>query len=82
MKKVAIRAAKEAGASLLKRFHNISSKDVYFKDKHEIVTTEDYRAEKIILKHIKQNYPEHSILSEEGGGKKQKSDYPAQNDLL
>ncbi|MBU0613269.1 inositol monophosphatase [Patescibacteria group bacterium] len=75
MKKVAIRAAKEAGASLLKRFHNISSKDVYFKDKHEIVTTEDYRAEKIILKHIKQNYPEHSILSEEGGGKKRKSDY-------
>lgn len=75
MKQVAIKAAREAGASLLKKFHNISSKDVHFKDKHEIVTTEDYRAEKIILKHIKQNYPEHSILSEEGGGEKKKSDY-------
>ncbi|MFA6525697.1 MAG: inositol monophosphatase family protein [Patescibacteria group bacterium] len=75
MRQIAIRAAKEAGASLLKRFHNISSKDVHFKDKHEIVTSEDYRAEKIILKHIKQNYPDHSILSEEGGGKKRKSEY-------
>ncbi|MFA6392040.1 MAG: inositol monophosphatase family protein [Patescibacteria group bacterium] len=75
MKQVAIRAAREAGASLLKRFHNISSKDVQFKDKHEIVTSEDYRAEKIVLKHIKKNYPDHSVLSEEGGGKKRKSEY-------
>ncbi|MFA6272587.1 MAG: inositol monophosphatase family protein [Patescibacteria group bacterium] len=75
MKQVAIRAAREAGVSLLKRFHNIKSKDVHFKDKHEIVTSEDYRAEKIILNHIRQNFPDHSILSEEGGGKKRKSEY-------
>jgi myo-inositol-1(or 4)-monophosphatase len=75
MKRVAVRAAKEAGASLLKKIHNISSKDVHFKDKHEIVTSEDLRAEKIIIKHIKKNYPDHSILSEEGGGKKRKSEY-------
>jgi len=75
MKSTAIKAAKEAGKILLKEFNSLKTVDIHFKDKHEIVTTEDYRAEKIIVKILNSKFSTHSILSEEGGGKKRKSDY-------
>jgi len=75
MKRTAVKAAKEAGKILLQKFNSLKAGDVHFKDKHEIVTTEDYRAEKRIIKILKTKFPCHSILSEEGGGKKCKSDY-------
>lgn len=75
MKQTAIKAAKETGELLLKKFQSLKSGDIQFKDKHEIVTTEDLRAEKKIVRILKKKFPNHSILSEEGGGKKKKSDY-------
>ena len=75
MKQTAIRAAKAAGKVLMKHLHTLSKSDISFKDQHEIVTKEDYQAEKEILKILKKECPQHSVLSEEGGGKRRKSDY-------
>lgn len=75
MKQTAIRAAKEAGKILLNNFNSLKVNDIRFKDRHEIVTSEDYRSEKVIIKILKSKFSTHSILSEEGGGTKQKSDY-------
>lgn len=66
-KKVALRAVKEASTVLRKKFKKqiqISSK----KDR-SLVTDVDLKAEKAIIKLIKKNFPSHSILSEEIGGK-------------
>lgn len=65
---------KEAGQELKKLFFNRNFK-TSFKSKHEIVTTADKLSEKIIIKNIKKYFPTHSILSEEAGLNKQKSDF-------
>jgi len=66
-KKVAVESAKEAGKVLLKHFDKISRANLVVKNKHEIVTPADLAAEKIILKKIKKNFPDHRTLSEEEG---------------
>jgi myo-inositol-1(or 4)-monophosphatase len=74
-KKVAILAAKKAGLALLKQFNNFDRGKVKLKSAHEIVTQSDLGAEKIILAEIKKNFSEDSVLSEEAGMKKGKSEY-------
>jgi len=72
VKKIAI----DAGGHLLKRFNHLTFKDISFKDRYEIVTKLDFESEKIILKAIQKEYPNHEILSEEAGRIKGKnSDY-------
>lgn len=73
MKQTAIKAAKAAGKILMKNFH--SDRKISFKDQHEIVTKQDYNAEKEIVRVLKKEFPDHGILSEEGGGQKRESDY-------
>ena len=73
-KQIAIKVARQAGKELKKLFLN-GNYTVTNKSKHEIVTTADKLAEKIILKEIKKNFPTHQILSEESGLTKNKSDF-------
>jgi myo-inositol-1(or 4)-monophosphatase len=74
--KVAKQAAKKAGDYLWKEFLKEEKIKYRQKSKYEIVTKYDMEAEKIILKLIKDNFPDHQFLSEEKGlGKNIKSDY-------
>lgn len=75
-KTVAIQSAKSAGKMMLRKFTTLSQKNIIVKSKHEIVTPVDLASEKIILRDIKKNFPDHSILSEEAGNiNKNKSPY-------
>jgi len=48
---------------------------VTFKDRQDIATNVDLQAEAFIISAIKQNYPDHQIISEEAGDNHQESDY-------
>ncbi len=75
IKKIAMEAAKSAGEILLKRFYKFDRGEIQMKSQHEILTKADLAAEKEILKYIKNNFPEHKILSEESGDNNKESDY-------
>ena len=75
IKKVGMASAKKAGAVLIKKYKNFDRITVKLKAKHEIVTEADLLSEKIILKEIMNNFPDHEILSEESGKNKNHSDY-------
>ena len=75
LKSVAILAAKAAGSELAKRFVTFKRADIKSKSAHEILTAADLASEKLIIKAIKHNFPEHQILSEEAGDNDKKSDY-------
>ncbi len=66
-KRVAIQAAQQAGQTLMRRFTTLNRAMVRTKSQHEVVTPADLAAEKIILRAIKKQFPQHSILSEETG---------------
>ena len=70
---VAISAAKKGARILQTRFGNISQ--VRKKAAEEIVTEADTESEKEIISVIRNNFPEHGILSEECGLKAGASDY-------
>ncbi|MHC4268789.1 MAG: inositol monophosphatase family protein [Planctomycetota bacterium] len=74
MKRTAIKAAKEAGKIIqdyyLKNVDAISKKNTY-----DLVTNADIEAENKIISIIKDKFPEHSILTEESGEERTKSDY-------
>lgn len=74
-KKTAIKAAKKAGAYLIKNFYHNHRDRATLKFKHEIATKTDLGAEKIILNIIKKEFPTHRILSEEAGKNYKKSDF-------
>ncbi len=73
MKELAISAAKEAGLVLMKDFGEEGK--VRIKPGGEPVTDSDIRSEKRIIDIIRERYPSHSILSEEGGLLKGDLDY-------
>lgn len=62
---VAVRAAKDAGALILRHFRK--KKQIRHKGVDSLVTNVDVAAEKIILSRIKKAFPQHSILAEESG---------------
>ncbi|MFX0211540.1 MAG: inositol monophosphatase family protein [Candidatus Hodarchaeota archaeon] len=70
---VAIEASRKAGKILLELFNK--ELKVSFKTDHSIVTEADLKAESIIINLVKDNFPRHSILSEESGKESQDSDY-------
>lgn len=59
-----IELAKKAGDIQLSYFGNVSSIDTKSTN-IDLVTNADIESEKIIISHIQEKYPEHSILSEE-----------------
>src|SRR6056297_1215215 len=73
-KTLAKQTAKQAGKELKKLFFSRQFQ-TSIKSKHEIVTTADTLAEKIIINKIKKHFPGHQILSEEAGHIKSNSDY-------
>jgi len=72
-KQTAIAAAYQAAAILRSRFGNISQ--VRRKDSVEIVTEADTESENEIIATLQARFPEHSILSEECGGKDASAEY-------
>jgi myo-inositol-1(or 4)-monophosphatase len=70
---VAKQMALDAGQILKDGFHQIKS--LSYKGKSDIVTDVDLRANELIHSIIKQNFPGHSILSEETGLEKHHSRY-------
>ena len=66
--------AKEVGDLQLSYFGNISSIDKKSTN-IDLVTNADIESEKIIISKIKKNYPNHSIISEEGGSIINNSEY-------
>jgi len=63
-KNIAIEALKSAGEPL-REIHGEVENIHYKKDKSDIVTEGDYRSEKIITQTIRNEFPSHSIISEE-----------------
>jgi myo-inositol-1(or 4)-monophosphatase len=63
---VAIAAAREAGAIL--RTESSRPKEISYKGEVDIVTESDRRAEALIVARLRENFPGHAIIAEEGGG--------------
>lgn len=70
-----MRAAKSAGNYLLKEFKDFNREQIKLKSQYEILTKADIGAERIILRELNQNFPDHDILSEESGDEGIKSEY-------
>src|SRR3989344_4285281 len=66
-KTIAEAAAKETGILLNENFYKAKGMSSKNKNKGDIVTDIDLKAEKIILDSIKSHFPDHDILSEEAG---------------
>lgn len=69
----AINAARKAGAVTLRYFETNIAREV--KADKSFVTAADREAEAVILDEIKKDFPNHRILSEEGGGQENGSKY-------
>jgi len=72
-KKVMLLAAKKAEKAILKYYGKKES--IKIKPNKSLVATADLEANKAIIKVIKNNFPSHSILSEETGFEDNKSDF-------
>lgn len=75
IKKTAITASKKSAEKLIKIYQKFERSDIKMKSGHEIVSYADLLSEKMIIKEIKNNFPDHHILSEEKGDNFKKSDY-------
>ena len=73
MLKTAIKAAKEAGEIIIESMGE--RKIIDYKSADNFLTETDLKAEKKILSIIKEKFPSHSFLTEEGLGKKTVSDH-------
>ena len=60
-------AAAEAGAEVLRGYFRKADLEVWAKAEHDFVTRADGEAEGAVLGVIRQHYPEHGVLAEEGG---------------
>lgn len=68
-------AAKKAGNYLKKNFRQHGPAKYSYKEHREIVTSQDKRANEIIVKIIRKKFPAHNIISEEKKYKKTNSGY-------
>ena len=75
---IALKAAREAGDTILRALPELEHLAVESKAKNDFVTKVDRASEDIIIHHIKRAYPDHAILGEETGlieGKGEGVDY-------
>jgi myo-inositol-1(or 4)-monophosphatase len=63
---IAVDAAREAGAVLLADFDR--PKTVSYKGEVDLVTESDKRSETIVVARLRNRFPQHAIIAEEGGG--------------
>ncbi len=73
MKDLIIKAARESGKLLMEKFE--SGIQVEFKGRFDLVTEADRQSEALIVKLIREQYPDHDILAEEGDYGQKNSDY-------
>lgn len=73
--KVALLAARRAGAAICRDFRHLAGSDVQAKGKNDFVTRVDREAEAIIKNTIARNFPGHRILAEETGYSDQASEF-------
>jgi myo-inositol-1(or 4)-monophosphatase len=68
---VAVGAAREAGAILLEEFARPVR--ISYKGEVDIVTQADERSERAIVTRLREHFPKHAIVAEEGGGAESES---------
>lgn len=73
----AIRTAKQAGKLILANYGKKFSIEFKGENPKDLVTAIDKASEKFIIKAITGSFPDHEILSEEGGGKNKSDQSPA-----
>jgi myo-inositol-1(or 4)-monophosphatase len=61
----AVRAARLAGKVILDNLGRVSEKDINLKQKSDFVTRVDKESEKIIIKTVREKFPDHLFLTEE-----------------
>jgi len=71
--KIAYRAARDAGELLRARFGKIIRID--YKGEINLVTEADLESERIIVTLLEEHFPHHTIIAEEGGGKRGEAPY-------
>ena len=64
---IAIRAARNAGNTIVRSLHHVDTISVSEKSQNDFVTEVDHRAEQEIIQTIRRAYPHHAILAEESG---------------
>lgn len=64
-RQVAVRAARAAGASSLRRFGRLDAASIGFKGGRDMVTAADLESEQIIKGMLREAFPDHLILAEE-----------------
>ena len=67
--------AKEGGRKLADRFGKINRDDIASKGAHDLVTELDKEVEKMYLNRIKEHFPAHGIIGEEGASENRKAEY-------
>ena len=72
---VAKQAATKAGRVLVTAQKELVNIQVHAKQRNDLVTQFDVESETIIVEHIKQHFPTHSILAEESGLNSNNKDY-------
>lgn len=72
-KQVGAEAVREAGEMLMKHFERLHK--AKFKQKHDIVTKMDVQVEKLLMDRIREEFPDHNILTEESGAHYESSEY-------
>ena len=70
---VAVNLAKQAGQFQLSKLHD--QHNIEYKGAIDIVTEVDKACEALIIGELQKNFPDHSILAEEGGGQESPSAY-------
>lgn len=65
--KICQQAAREAGTLIKKEFFKTGPRKINYKKHDERVTATDKKSETIILRHLKKNFPNYDVLSEESG---------------
>lgn len=67
MLNIAVRAARSAGSVIARGFENVDDLEIQQKGSNDFVTKIDKEAEQAIIDKIKQSYPDHMFIGEEGG---------------
>jgi len=69
----AIEIAREAGSLLLQMAQRPI--EIFYKRAADLVTEADRRSEGLILERLRNHFPKHDVVSEEGGGQRTNADY-------
>lgn len=70
---IAVEIAREAGAVLNERFER--PHEIVYKRPQDIVTEADRRSEALITSRLRERFPAHDIVAEEGGGRFSNAEY-------